>query len=109
MPRRTVHSRLVAGVNVAAWAAPPALSTRDEFQFDDALRSQSHRDLAIQLLFGGRHENSHARTKRGHHFRTIHDLRKVRRADLLLSFSHQDEVQGESATGGAHGMERGDE
>src|SRR5579864_8805160 len=109
MPGRTIEPCFVAGVNVAARAPSPALSTRYEFQFDDALRSESHGYFAIQLPLSRRHEDSHARAKCGHHFRTIYDLRTMRRAALLLSFSYQDKVHREFAAGGTHRIQRRDE
>ena len=92
MPCRTIEPRLVAGVNVFAWTASPFFAARDEFAFDDSFRAECHGDVAVQLLLRRRHEDSRTLLQCLKHLGPANDLRKMRRADLLFSLSHQYQI-----------------
>src|SRR5256886_14381496 len=67
VPRRAVHARLVARVDVALRPATPALAARDELHLDHAFGPERHDHLAVQLLRGGRHEDADRAPERGGH------------------------------------------
>ena len=58
MPSGTVEARFVAGVNILAWTAAPAFTTRGHLQLNDTLRAKSAGHLAVEALGSLRHENS---------------------------------------------------
>src|SRR3989442_13718027 len=105
MPGRAVEPRLVAGVNVFARAASPALATRDQLEFNYALGAESHSDFAIEILFRRGHENSAAPLERGQHLGPAHDLGKMWRTDLFLAFGHQHQIHRELTSCATNGME----
>src|SRR5712692_2241816 len=108
MPGRAVEPRLIAGVDVFARAASPALATGDQLEFNYALGAESHSDFAIEILFRRGHENPAAALERGQHLGPAHDLGKMWRADLLFAFSHQHQIHRELTPCAANGMERGE-
>ena len=92
VPRRAVHGRFQAGVDVVLGPASPLLAGGNQLQFDDAFGAEIDLDVAVGLLSCGRHEDAHGFLQRGHDLGILHDLGKVRRADLLFAFADQHEV-----------------
>jgi len=109
VPRRAVHARLVARVDVALWPAAPALAARDELDLDHAFGTEGHDHLAVELLRGGGHEDADRVAERGEHLRSAHDLGEMGRADFLLTLGHEHQVHGEFPARAADGVECGEE
>src|SRR5579863_5093098 len=106
MPRRAVHSGLVAGMNVFARPAAPALATGNQFELDDAFRAEKYTDLAVETLRGEWHEYAAALFQGSQHFGPVDDLGEVRRADLFFAFGDKHEIDGQLAAGPANGVKR---
>src|SRR6186713_2652157 len=104
MPGRAVHSRSVTGVNVLARSPAPALATGDELKFHDALAAQTDGYNGIEPLRGRRHDDPNGRLECGLHFRPAHDLREMRRTDLLFPFGDQHEVHWQPPARAANGV-----
>ena len=62
-----------------------------------------------ESLRGDGHEYAGAFAKRGLHFGPPHDLRKMRRADLLFAFGHENKIHGQLSASAADGVQRGEE
>src|SRR5260370_12038142 len=108
MPGWAVEPRLVAGVDVFARAASPALATGDQLKFNYALGAESHSDFAIEILFRRGHENPAAALERGQHLGPAHDLGKMWRADLFFAFRHQHQLHRELTSPAANRMDIGE-
>src|SRR5262249_54082670 len=78
MPRRTVDASFIARMDILLGSTSPTLAAGGDFAFDDALRSQRDRDLAVESLRGVWHEDSGTLLERGLHVRLIHDLFEMR-------------------------------
>ncbi len=105
MPGGAVHARLVARVDVQPRAAAPPLAARGQLDLDDALGPESHRDVAVQALCRGGHEDAGAFRQRRLDIGPVDDLRKVRRADFLLALGHENQVDRQLAVGAPVGVE----
>ena len=108
VPRRAVHPRFVARVDVTARSATPALAARDQLELDHALGAEGDGHLAVKPLRGHGHEDSDTAPEGGLHLRPAHDLGKMRRTDLLLSLGYEHEVERELAARAANGVKRGE-
>src|SRR5207247_8810920 len=93
VPRRAVHPRLVAGMNVLAWPATPALPARDELAFDHPLGAEGDGHPPIRPLRRRRHENPQRAAQAGLHLGPAHALGQMGRPDLLLALRPAPEVQ----------------
>src|SRR5215472_4267143 len=109
MPGGTVHTCLVAGVDVGMWTAAPSLTSRYELELDDALGAEIDADFAIEALGSEGHEDAITTFKRSQDFGSANNLGKVGRSDFLLTFGNKDQVHGQLAAGPADGMEGRDE
>src|SRR6266481_1927832 len=108
VPGGAIHSRLVCGMNVLAWAASPLFPGRYEFEFDDTFGAKAHRNDTVQPLAGGGHEDPRTTRESCLDFRAMHDLRKVRRADLFFAFRDQHQVDRHLSARATDGVERGE-
>src|SRR2546430_521527 len=109
MPRRTVHARLVARVNVLLGSPAPALSARDQLALDHALGAERDGDLSVGRLGRRRHEDPRDASQGSLHLRPAHDLGEVGRADLFLALGDEHEVERRLLARGADGVQRGEE
>src|SRR5688572_6977883 len=100
MPRRTVEPSAIAGVHVLSWPLPPLLAARNQLQLDDALGAERDLHVAVEILRGLGHEDALALAERGADRVGEHYLREMRRADFLLAFRDEHEVDRHLATGG---------
>src|SRR6266403_1918651 len=73
----TIEARLVARLHVAFRAAPPFFAARNEFEFDDALRTVEGGHRAVEILRSEWHVHAHGFLERFEHFRLTHHLREV--------------------------------
>src|SRR5689334_2106144 len=106
MPRRAVHTGLVARVDVLLWAATPALAARHQLTFDHALGAEEDRDLAVQPLGRGGHEDAEGLFQRRLHFGPAHDLGEVWRPDFFFTLRDEDEVHRRLPARTADGVQR---
>ncbi len=104
-PRRTVHARFIARMDIEFRAASPVLAARDQLQLNDALRAERRHYRAIQRLHSRRHEHTRTFSQCGQHLRPANHLRKMRRADFLLPFGHQYQVHRKLASRVAEAMQ----
>ena len=78
MPGRAIYPRFVAGVNIEFWAASPALTTGNQFQFDHAFCTEEGCDLSIKVLRRKRHEHAGAALQRRCYLCLADNLREMR-------------------------------
>src|SRR5688500_15441699 len=110
MPGRLVEGGGDARMHVARRAASPFPAARDQVALDVALGAEGDDDAAVAILRVARHEDADALLEPGAHVRrVVADLREVRRADLLLAFRDEHEVDGGLIAGPEDGVRRGGE
>src|SRR5262245_23353868 len=109
MPGRTIYPRLVAGMSVTLRAAPPALAARHKLEFHHTFRAQIDRHFAARIPCRERHEHAAAALQSRETFRPTDHLRKMRRTDLFLAFSHKHQIDRRLLARAAYGVERGQE
>ncbi len=109
MPGGTVEAGFVAGVHVFARAAAPLFAAGDEFELDDAFRTEELRDFAVEALRGKGHEDAVALFERGENIGAMHDLREMRGADFFLAFRDENEIDRKLAACCANGVKCGEE
>ena len=105
VPGGAVHARLVAGMNVTPRPASPLLAAGSQLHLDYSLSAQVNHHLPIQPLRSAWHKNAFTFLQRCQHLRPPHNLRKVWRANLFLSFRHQHQVYRKLASRPANGMQ----
>ena len=105
VPCWTVGHCLKAGVHVLFWTASPAFAAGDQLEFYHALGAEIDCDLAIRILRGRRHEESRALFQSSKNIRATHNLRKMRGANLLLAFAHENEIHRRLAAGSLDRMQ----
>jgi hypothetical protein len=109
VPGRAVDPRLVTRVNVPLRTAPPLFAGRDPLELDDTFCTERDLHDAVGAVGRRGHEDARRFRERRLNLRPPHDLREVGRADLLLPFRDEHEVDGELATGPPEGVQRREE
>src|SRR5713101_7237642 len=84
-------------------------AARDQLELNDALGAEREGDCAVEPLRRRGHKDPDAAAERGLDLRPVHDLRKMRRTDLLLSLRYAHQVYGELPACAANGVECGEE
>ena len=89
---------------VFLWTAAPILTTGNEFQFDDTFGTEIDPYVSFLVLPANRNKNTFGLFKLRHDIGATYNLLKMRRADLLFTLSHQNQIDWWFHTRRAHGV-----
>ena len=95
MPSRAVDLSLITRVNILSGSSSPLRPRRYHLELDDALGSQIHLHRSVELLVTQRNDDARALAQRRLDLRLEHDVREIRRSDLLLAFADQHQIHRE--------------
>ena len=109
VPRRAVEARRLLEWTSFVGPRPHFSPLETSSQLDDALGAERDRDDAVRVLRGAGHEDAGSASQRRRDLGPAHDLREVRRADLLLALGDEHEVDGQLPARAADRVERGEE
>ena len=109
VPHRAVDHRLVGRVRIPHRPAAPGQAVGGELAFDDAFRPEINGDGAVEALRRMGQEHADALGEGGGHLGLQSDLRDVRRADLLLAFGDEDEIDRQLLARSTESVEGGEE
>ena len=98
-----------ARMDVLGRTPAPLLAARDQLRLDRRPWRRGRRHRAVARLAGRRNDDADRLSQRRLDLGVGEHLREVRRADFLLAFGHQHEVDRKLDPGGLECVERGEE
>src|SRR5271166_4923571 len=92
VPRGTIYLRFEAGMNVVFGTSSPALTARNQLEFDYPFGAQRYLYVSVHGLASFGHEHPGAFFQRCADFGLADNLRKMGRSNFFFAFADEDEV-----------------